>query len=92
MFAIASSRCGPPRVSAEGSLKLGPSAPGAAGAGDGVAGALGVRFEAGAGAAGATGVDAGAGAGVEGAFEVDDEAAGAALGFEIVQPHVSRGI
>ncbi len=44
MFAIASSRCGPPNVSAEGSLKLGPSAPGAMGAGDGVAGAFEVVF------------------------------------------------
>lgn len=88
MFAIASSRCGPPRASALGSLKFLASAPGAAGAGEGVAGAVDVVFGAGAGAAGAAGVDAGAGTGVEGVFEVDEEAAGAAFGFRNHQPHI----
>lgn len=81
IFPIASSRCAP-RVRAEGSLKLAPSADAAAaGVGDGVDGAFDVVFDvAGAGAAGAAGVCAVAGAGVEGAFELDEEAAGAALG------------
>ena len=81
--AIASSRCGP-RVRADGSLKLWPSADAAAvgaDAGDGVDGAFDVVFDvAGPGAAGAAGVCAVAGAGVEGSFELDEEAAGVALG------------
>lgn len=85
ILAVASSSC-EPWVSADGSLKLAPPAtPGAAGAGDGVPGALGVVFDAGAGAAGAAGVDAAAGAGVEGVFEVDEDAAGAGLGFQVHQ-------
>jgi hypothetical protein len=84
MFAMASSRWDP-SVSADGSLKLAPSAAGADGAGEGVAGAFDVVvFEAGAGAAGGAGVCAVAGAGVDGAFKADDEAAGAALGFGLV--------
>ena len=83
MFAIASSRCGP-RVRADGSLKLWPSADAAAGgaaAGDGVDGAFEVVFDvAGPGAAGAAGVCAVAGAGFEGAFEVEEEATAVALG------------
>lgn len=81
IFAIASSPCAP-RVRADGSLKLAPSAAtAAAGAGDGVDGAFNVVFDvAGAGAAGVVEVCAVAGAGVEGAFEVDEEAAGADLG------------
>ena len=56
MFVMAASRCAP-RVRTDGSLKLPPSVvvP-AAGAGDGVAGASVVGFDAGAGAAGGTGV------------------------------------
>lgn len=86
IFAIASSRCAP-RVRADGSLKLAPSADAAAaGAGDGVEGAFNVVFDVvGAGAAGAAGVCAVAGAGVEGAFEVDEEAAGAVLGYSAVR-------
>lgn len=82
-------------MSADGSLKLAPSAAGADGAGEGVAGASDVvLLEAGAGAAGAAGVCAGAGAGVEGAFEADDEAAGAALGFADVSvyPALFKGL
>ena len=84
IFAIASSRCAP-RVRADGSLKLGPSADvaaaGADDAGEGVDGASDVMLDAaGAGAAGTAGVCAVAGAGVEGALEVEEEAAGAALG------------
>ena len=87
IFAIASSRCAP-RVRADGSLKLAPSADAAAagagaGAGDGVDGAFDVVFDmAGAGAAGVCAI---AGAGVEGAFEEDEEAAGAALGWSIIR-------
>lgn len=84
MLAIASSRCGPPRVRADGSLKLAPSAPPAAGTGDGVAGAFEGVFDEGAGAAGAAGVDTAAGAGVDGIFEVDAGAAGADLGFQTI--------
>ena len=70
-------------ASAEGSSKFA-GAP-LAGAGEGVAGASDVVFEAGAGAAGAAGVCAEAGAGVEGAAFVDEEAAGAPFGFEVVR-------
>ncbi len=59
IFAITSSRCGP-RVRADGSLKLGPSADAVAAgaeAGDGVDGGFDVVFDvAGAGAAGGAGV------------------------------------
>lgn len=83
IFLTASSRCAP-RVRADGSLKLAPSADKAAAggwAGDGVDGAFDAVFDvAGAGAAGAAGVCAVTGAGVEGAFALDGEAAGAALG------------
>ena len=87
--AIASSRCAP-KVRADGSLKLAPSAGAPAGAGDGVSGAFDVVLDAGAGAAGAAGaagVCAVAGAGVERAFEDDDEeeAAGAALGYGLIR-------
>ena len=81
IFAIASSRCAP-RVRADGSLKLGPSAGAAtagADAGVGVDGAFEIEV-AGPGAAGAAGVCTVTGAGVEGVFEVDEVAAGAALG------------
>ena len=81
IFAIATSRCAP-RVRADGSLKLGPSADTAAAgaeAGVGVDGAFDIEV-ARPGAAGAAGVCTVAGAGVERAFEVDEVAAGAALG------------
>ena len=78
IFAIAASRCAP-RARADGSLNS--ADPAAAGAGDGVAGALDEEVEAGAGAAGAAGVRTEAGAGVEGVADMEDEAAGAAFGF-----------
>ena len=80
MFAMAASRCAP-SARAEGSLNSGAAPEDAGGAGDGVAGALGVGFAEATGAAGAAGVFADAGAGVEGALEVEEEVAGAALGL-----------
>ena len=93
MFAIAAVRSGP-RVRAEGSLNVPPSAvvPAAAGAGDGVAGmlddeVLDAGAGAGAGAAGVEGVCTAAGAGVDGALTDDeaDELTGAVFGYSLLR-------
>lgn len=96
MLAIAAARSAP-IVIPDGSLEDGVEArlpEAAAGAGEGVAGTIGVDELVCAGAAGGAGVEAtAAGAGVAGgAFEVDAAAAGAAFGYksQTLNPYMNQ--